>query len=557
MLSVFTNRRWQISFLVCLVLAVILPGLSGLPVIDRDEARFAQASVQMAETNDLLNIRFQDEARNKKPAASYWAQTAMIKLFSQDGERRIWAQRLPSLLAALISILALYWGGSKMVGRDAAFVAAALLAVSTIFVFEGHIAKTDALLCASTTIMFACLGRLRLGSATKGGQRREVWGFWLALGLSIMIKGPIGLILAIATLASLRLWERDLAWAKPLLNWGAIGVFVLIWLPWGIAMYVVTDGAFYVESLGNDLGNKVASGQEGHGAPPGSHSIVIWATLWPASLFLIPGLTYAAIAAKSRTKSRLNKAMRLALCWTLPFWLLIELMPTKLPHYGLPVFPALCLMIGAFTIALTHRVGFKKTRILGGVVFLLSTASLIGAMIYLQTQYGGTNQTLIMSIICGVTGFAALIAAGALWVHKVRTALLATLVSGLVYFGGAYGYVLPNFTAFKTSEHMAAVIKAFAPDIRSENIHSPHYREPSLVYHVGQNIDLTARRADLSDGGLLILNLRREDSEKTGFELAQAARTRGRCLETSKPVNGFNYSKGTPLSLVILRERPC
>ena len=61
---------------------MVLPGLSSLPVIDRDEARFAQASVQMADTNDLLNIRFQDEARNKKPAAAYWAQTAMIKVFA-------------------------------------------------------------------------------------------------------------------------------------------------------------------------------------------------------------------------------------------------------------------------------------------------------------------------------------------------------------------------------------------------------------------------------------------------------------------------------------------
>jgi len=68
---------------------------------------------------------------------------------------------------------------------------------------------------------------------------------------------------------------------------------------------------------------------------------------------------------------------------------------------------------------------------------------------------------------------------------------------------------------------------------------------------------VTARPADLSDGSLLILNLRREDSEKIGLDLSRAARTRGKCLQTSEPVNGFNYSKGAPLSLVILREGPC
>ena len=103
-----TKRRWHIIVLALLTLAMILPGLTSLPVIDRDEARFAQASVQMADTNDLLNIRFQDEARNKKPAGSYWAQTAMIKVFARDGEPRIWAQRLPSVLASLISISVSY-----------------------------------------------------------------------------------------------------------------------------------------------------------------------------------------------------------------------------------------------------------------------------------------------------------------------------------------------------------------------------------------------------------------------------------------------------------------
>jgi len=263
MMSLLKQRRWHVLILISLTLFMMLPGLKGLPVIDRDEARFAQASIQMAETNDLLNIRFQEQARNKKPAGAYWAQTAMIKTFSRDGERRIWAQRLPSVLAAIISVLALYWGGLRMVGRSPAFIAAMLLAVSMIFVFEGHIAKSDALLCASTTLMFACLGRLRAAES-----RIEVWGFWIALGLSIMIKGPIGPILVGFSLISLYAWERDLNWARPLLNWGAIILFLLIWLPWGIAMFIITDGAFFTESLGKDFGGKIISGQEGHGAPP-------------------------------------------------------------------------------------------------------------------------------------------------------------------------------------------------------------------------------------------------------------------------------------------------
>ena len=552
MLSRLKKRRWHIIVLALLTMAMVLPGLASLPVIDRDEARFAQASVQMADTNDLLNINFQDEARNKKPAAAYWAQTAMIEVFSRDGENRIWAQRLPSVLASLLSILALYWGGLRMVGRKAALMACALLATSLIFVFESHIAKTDAMLCASTTVMFASLGRLRNSAG-----RREVWAFWVALGLSIMIKGPIGPVLAIMSLLCLWIWERDLSWARPLLNWGAIVLFVLIWLPWGIAMYVITDGAFYIESLGKDFGGKVISGQESHGAPPGSHGLAIWATLWPASLFLLPGLAYTIQSVRSGAENPVIRSMKLAICWALPFWILIEIMPTKLPHYGLPVFPALCLMMGAAILAMSQTTQFAKTRFFGGLIFILSTTLVLGALLYAQSVYGDLEKALVGYAICGASGVVAILAGFALWGNKIRMSFGAALISGMIAMVGAYAYILPNLTEFRTSEYLAAELERFAPNVESNLIHSPHYTEPSLVYHVGTDINLKAREVDLSDGSLVILNTRRQETENLGRVLSDAAEKRGLCLATSKPVKGFNYSKGNPLDLVILKEVPC
>jgi len=556
MLSRLIKRRpiqvWHLAILALLTLAMILPGLASLPVIDRDEARFAQASVQMAESNDLLNIRFQDEARNKKPAAAYWAQTAMIETFSRDGENRIWVQRLPSVLAALLTIFALYWGSSRMVGRQAALIACALLATSLIFVFEGHIAKTDALLCASTTVMFASLGRLCNDSG-----RLEVWAFWIALGCAIMIKGPIGPLLAVLTLGSLWIWERNLTWARPLLNWGAILVFVALWLPWGIAMYVATDGAFYVESLGKDFGGKVVSGQESHGAPPGSHSLAIWATLWPACLFLLPGLAYAIKTAGSKTDYSLVRSFRFVLCWTLPFWVLIEIMPTKLPHYGLPVFPALCVMMGSAILTMGWAGGFKKTRLVGGLIFILISAVILGGVIFAQMTYGDPQAALASYVICGLAGGLALLAGLALWGRKIQLSLGSALLSSVIVMIGSYGYILPNLTAFKTSERLAVELDRFAPGVDSSAVHSPQFTEPSLVYHVGTHINLKAGEVDLSGGRLVILNALRKESLALNESLTNSAKTRGLCLDVSEPVKGFNYSKGEPLNMVILKESPC
>ena len=552
MLGKLTHRPWHILILIGLTLAMVLPGIASLPVIDRDEARFAQASIQMAETNDLLNIKFQEEARNKKPAAAYWAQTAMIKIFNRSGERRIWVQRLPSTFAALLTILTLYWGSSRLVGRQAAFIACALLATSFIFVFEGHIAKTDALLCAATTLMFASLARLRLAEG-----RLEIWMFWAALGLSIMIKGPIGPTLAIFTLASLWVFERDLAWARPLLHLGAILLFVLIWIPWAIAIYIATDGAFFIDSLGKDFGGKVVSGQESHGAPPGYHSLAIWLTLWPASLFLPLALAFAVREIRTKADEAMTRTLRFTLCWAVPFWILIELMPTKLPHYGLPVFPALCLIMGAAILSIHKNESFKRTRIVGGVLFIPSTGGLLSVLIGGQILYGGGQSAIMFYLICGLAALLAILAVIAIGKHRIGLALGAALMTSIILTIGTYGMVLPNLPPFKTSERLAAELKRFAPSEGSQSIHSPHYTEPSLVYHVGTKIHVKGGNVDRADRPLVILDTLREETPDLTAELKQAAQSRGLCLDTSEPIAGFNYSKGKPVELLILKAGPC
>lgn len=552
MLGTPIRRRWHILVLALLTLAMVLPGLASLPVIDRDEARYAQASVQMAESGDLLNIRFQDEARNKKPAGVYWLQTAMIKTFAGGETRKIWAQRLPSVFGAVATILLLYWGGVKMVGRQAAFAGAALLAVSLVFVFEGHIAKTDALLCATTTAIFASLGRLRAGSG-----KVEVWVFWAALGLSVIIKGPIGLALAALSLGTLWIWERNLRWAKPLLNGGAIALFFLLWLPWAVAIFIVTDGAFFVESLGNDLGGKVVGAQENHGAPPGSHSLAIWLTLWPASLFLLPGLGYAVTALRAGGESTVTRAMRFCVAWALPFWILIEIMPTKLPHYALPVFPALCLMMGAAILAMTQVGGFMKSRIVSGILFFLASAGLIAGLLYVQSLHGEMDAQFLTYIVCGAAGLLALFAGLSVLAGKISMGFVGACLSGLILSGGSYAHILPKLEEFRASERLAARLDAFAPNIDPRQIHSPDYAEPSLVYHIGAMIDVKGRAPDLSEHQIIILDMSQDTASETLSLLETQADSRGNCLESADPVIGFNYSKGDAVSLVIFREGPC
>ena len=88
--------------LIFLILVGIFSGQNSIPPIDRDEARFAQASRQMVQSNDYVNIKFQDEIRAKKPIGIYWLQAFSSKVF---GSEEIGSFRVPSLLSSLISIL--------------------------------------------------------------------------------------------------------------------------------------------------------------------------------------------------------------------------------------------------------------------------------------------------------------------------------------------------------------------------------------------------------------------------------------------------------------------
>src|SRR5437016_11373063 len=101
------------AFLLAMSLVCFLPGFFNIAPMDRDEARFAQATKQMIESGDYVDIRFQDEVRYKKPGGLYWAQAAVVKLASgiglADALTTIWLYRVPSLIGAIGSVLATYW----------------------------------------------------------------------------------------------------------------------------------------------------------------------------------------------------------------------------------------------------------------------------------------------------------------------------------------------------------------------------------------------------------------------------------------------------------------
>jgi len=553
-------RAKDIAILTLLLLVLALPGLANLPAIDRDEARYAQASVQMIETGDYVNIRFQDRARNKKPAGAYWLQSASVQLFSDVEKREMWAHRIPSVLGALLAILATYWGGLRLLGRDGAMVASALLGVSMLFIFEAHIAKTDALLCGFSALALASIGHLR-----SGGGRKSAILFWIALGCAVMIKGPILPLLVGLCFISLFIWERKASWMKPLGFWPGPILFLLIVLPWMILIWRATGGAFFSEAIGGDLTPKLQGGHEKHGGPPGYHSVATWIMFWPSCLFLLPGLVFAYRAASNRHGSQtpISRSARLLLCWALPYFILVEIIPTKLPHYTLPVYPAFALMAALSVLTLSKVDEFKIPRRINAVLFVLVSILLLVGLLFGESMYG--NYPTWSFAIMGLGILLSLYAALRLWGGHGKSACIAVMVLALMINVPTYQFTLPSLDTLLVSRSLKNKLAnkgVHIPLNGSQKIYSPQFTEPSLVHGVGTEIVLgkpesLIKKTDFDVGDILILDRARENSQEFKEQILANLMVDNKCLDRISTVEGFNYSKGDEVALELVEISAC
>ncbi|PHR61617.1 MAG: hypothetical protein COA43_02480 [Robiginitomaculum sp.] len=553
-------RARDCGLLILLVLVMVLPGLSGLPVIDRDEARYAQASVQMIETGDYIDIRFQDRARHKKPAGAYWLQALSVKAFSDVNNRDIWAHRIPSVIAAILAILATYLGGISLIGRQSALIGSALLATGIVFVFESHIAKTDALLCACAAVTLVTLGKLHLKSS-----RKLAIVFWIALGCAVMIKGPILPMLIGLCLLSLVIWERSVHWLKPLTYWLGPVLFLVIVLPWAILIWQKTNGAFFTNAIIGDLTPKLKGGHERHGGAPGYYVLTTWLAFWPACLFLLPGLSFAIRAGRAKNieggfHKNVAKSARFLLCWSVPFFIMLEIVPTKLPHYTLPIYPALTLMAGAGIMALSKVNLFPVSRRIGAFLFAIFSIALIVALLGAEAYYGDmpTWSFLVMAIVVVLVLFAAI----RLWQGQSIPAFQAALCATLFMSIYTYQFTLPNLHAMNIGKRVQIALRAENITAKDVQIYSPQFTEPSLVYHLGTHILLGKAQERLSTLALnphdiVILDKLNPKNEAYEPALKDYLKVQNQCLTPLTYVEGFNYAKGDYVNLEISRVNIC
>src|ERR1700754_2217906 len=337
-----------VVFLILCGLVIFLPGFFNIPAIDRDEARFAQATKQMVESGDFVDIRFQDDVRYKKPVGIYWLQAASVEAASALGlpraQVRIWLYRVPSLIGAIGAVLLTYWTALAFVTRRGAIFAGLIMCSSVLLGVESRLAKTDAMLLLTVVAAMGALARVYLSWQRGEDPAHPPWSwpiiFWTALAGGILLKGPLILMFVALTIVTLAILDRSAAWLwrlRPV--WGLMWTLVLV-LPWFVAIFWRAGDTFFADSIGGDMLAKFV-GQESHGAPPGVYLLLFWVTFGP-------GAVLAGRGAPAVWRARREPGAQYLLAWLIPSWIVFELVLTKLPHYVLPLYPAIAILaVGA------------------------------------------------------------------------------------------------------------------------------------------------------------------------------------------------------------------
>jgi len=545
---VTADHKRAVAFLLLCGLLLFLPGFFTIPPIDRDEARFAQATKQMVETGDYVDIRFQEDVRYKKPVGIYWLQAAAVHTASALGlpraELRIWVYRVPSLIGAIGAVLLTYWTALAFVTQRGAVLAGLLMCSCVLLSVEARLAKTDAMLLLTVVAAMGALARVYLSWQRGEDPARPPWSwptiFWTALAGGILLKGPLILMFVGLTIVVLAILDRDASWLwrmRPV--WGLMWTLVLV-LPWFVAIYWRAGDAFFSDSLGGDMLSKL-SAQESHGAPPGLYLLLFWITFWP-------GAPLAAMAAPAVWRARREPGAQFLLAWLIPSWIVLEAVLTKLPHYVLPLYPPIAIL----------TIGALERQVLSRSAWLMR-----GSAWWFAIPAGASIIAVIAAIklIRQPVFFAWPFVAGALifglfawWLYedsRAERSLLNAFVASVFLAFAIYGAVLPAMMPLFPSAEIARALRnvvCVGPKAASAG-----FLEPSLIFMTDTSTLLTdgSRAADFLSQGTCRFALVEQRSERAFVQRAEAIGLR---YNVATRIEGYNISQGRAISVSIFRS---
>jgi 4-amino-4-deoxy-L-arabinose transferase-like glycosyltransferase/membrane-associated phospholipid phosphatase len=526
---------------------------------DRDETRFSEATVEMVHSGDYLVPTLNGELRADKPVLIYWLMSLPVRLLGPTELACRFFSPVGAVVTCLLTALIARHLVGPGTGPSAGLLAMLILATTPLLLITGTAATTDAVLLATLVGAFVVFE-----NASRTGFRKiHLVGLALTLGAAMLTKGPVGLALPILAMVVILVLGRrfSFVWATHL--FGAALLASGIFLAWAIPANNATGGEFLRQGLGHHVIARATRPLEGHGGNffltlPFYIPVVIFA-FFPWILFL-PGALSA--TAGGRVGGRDGRSFLFG--WMIPIFLFMSFVSTKLPHYILPIWPALSLSV-AGTVRSAER-GVLSARDLKWFVYgrrlFVGIGILCGAGLLVVPWFVPAlglslpgSEPLNPGLAWPLAGLGAILLVMTLLASREHSegryrSAVGILVAGMVCVMFAVSMIgLPMAERFKLSKPLADAIRAqTTPDI--EVVHLD-YDQPSFIFYLGRkHLKSVGNDAGVLDWarqpepGVLVLTrqaLARIETGNGPLGLKQIAEVRGR-----------NYSKGRWTDVVAL-----
>lgn len=480
------QRAAHYLLLVLVAGGLFLPNLGGPSLWDIDEGNNAEAAREMLESDNWRLPTFNYQLRVDKPALLYWLQIYSYRAFGV-GE---FAARLPSAVAASVTVLLTYELGRRLFGAAAGLLAGLTLASAVMFCAAAHFANPDALLTACTVLTFLAFWQ--------GAEGRLHFG-WLGacMGLAALAKGPVGLVLPSAVIGLFMLWTRQLGKLKDLRLLRGVLSFALVALPWYLWVGAETRFEFLRRFIGVHNVGRFLSPMEGHGGPFYYYVLALLLGFAPWSVFLGPAGWHS-----WKGKDR-EPAHRFLWCWVLGYVAFFSVSRTKLPNYILPVYPAVALLTGRFlddwrrgllqVPAWCLRASLVCFGLLGiGSMLGFAVAGGLVPLVPARRLLPGLEVWSVLGMIPVVGA----VLAGWCARRQLRTELVAVLACASALFLGPLAvWGGGTLNAHKAPRHLAELISRHQTD-REIRVATFGYGQPSLVFYCRREVGLLPSEAD-------------------------------------------------------------
>jgi 4-amino-4-deoxy-L-arabinose transferase-like glycosyltransferase len=352
--SLITNHRsllhcfqWTLFFIGCVLFHVI--GTWSLPLIDRDEPRFAEASREMIQRGDYVVPYFNNQVRFDKPPLTYWAQVASYRVFGEND----FAARFPSAVAAALIAVSIPVRGLRIGGERVGWRAAIIFTLCLQTFVHAKAAVADMWLALFVSIAhWSGLELLREGLTNAQHQKSPIkhqtshWWFlfYISLALGFLAKGPIAWT-PLLTVACTIFYAPNLQLGQRFKFVRGILFMLAIIATWGIPALIRTHGEFLRIGIGRHVIGRSLGAMEGHGWDSLGgyvlllpfYFVMVFVSFFPWSIKL-PSLLKRLWRKHDNIDSYLLSGAAI-------IFIIFSLVKTKLPHYTLPAFGLLALLL--------------------------------------------------------------------------------------------------------------------------------------------------------------------------------------------------------------------